>query len=214
MPAPGLTEIATTTLRNRSTKVPSTSPKMRKTMSAIAHGWKPTGEAAKIPISVAKEFHAADAGKKYGAKKHYDRSSHQPGNPGFNREGKPAPAPFNGGAHAIQPKGHPIGNAPEMAHHTRNQTFAQEVTEHHGQQKGAPMGSDRGKVGNIDAKHGSALVEDCGDGHASQPQGHSIGAGRSTPRMITGHGFGHAAPQRSGALRMSGHPGAHRIGRR
>jgi len=194
--------------------MPSKSPKQAKVMSAIAHGWKPTGKVADISVKVAKEFHAADAGKKYGHEKHYDRSSHQPGNPGFNREGKPAPAPFNGGAHTNQPQGHSIGNAPEMVRHTKNQTFSQEVSEHHGQQKGSAMGSDRGKVGNIDAKHGSALIEDCGDGHAQQPQGHSIGAGKSTARMITGHGFGHAAPNRSGALRNSGHPGAHRIGKR
>jgi len=37
-------------------------------MSAIAHGWHPTGKAADIPVSVAKEFHQADAGKKYGAR--------------------------------------------------------------------------------------------------------------------------------------------------
>ena len=36
-------------------------------MSAIAHGWHPTGSAADIPVAVAKDFHAADAGKKYGA---------------------------------------------------------------------------------------------------------------------------------------------------
>jgi hypothetical protein len=47
----------------------STSVKQAKTMSAIAHGWRPTGKAAHIPVSVAKEFHAADRGKKYGAKK-------------------------------------------------------------------------------------------------------------------------------------------------
>jgi hypothetical protein len=28
------------------------------------------------------------------------------------------------------------------------------------------------------------------------------------------HGFGHSAPQRSGVLRNSGHPGAHRLGKR
>lgn len=90
---PGLSEIATTTLRNR--KMPSKSVKQAKTMSAIAHGWKPTGEAADIPVSVAKEFHAADKGKKYGAKKkspsvgkgeskgNVDRSAHYKGNPGF-----------------------------------------------------------------------------------------------------------------------------------
>ena len=62
--APGLSEIATTTQRNR--KMPSHSVKQAKTMSAIAHGWKPKGSAAGIPVKVAKEFHAADKGHKYG----------------------------------------------------------------------------------------------------------------------------------------------------
>ena len=65
---PNLSEIATTTLRNRRTKVPSKSPKQAKTMSAIAHGWKPKGKAKGIPVKVAKEFHRADAGKKWGSK--------------------------------------------------------------------------------------------------------------------------------------------------
>lgn len=46
--------------------MPSKSVKQAKTMSAIAHGWKPKGKAAGIPVKVAKEFHSADAGKKYG----------------------------------------------------------------------------------------------------------------------------------------------------
>jgi hypothetical protein len=46
--------------------MPSHSIKQAKTMSAIAHGWKPTGKAADIPVSVAREFHAADAGHPYG----------------------------------------------------------------------------------------------------------------------------------------------------
>ena len=49
--------------------MPSHSVKQAKVMSAIAHGWHPTGKAASIPVSVAKEFHAADAGHKYGKKK-------------------------------------------------------------------------------------------------------------------------------------------------
>ncbi len=48
--------------------MPSHSVKQAKVMSAIAHGWKPKGKAAKIPVKVAKEFHEADSGKKYGAK--------------------------------------------------------------------------------------------------------------------------------------------------
>jgi len=36
-------------------------------MSAISHGWHPSqGDVAKIPVSVAREFHSADAGHKYG----------------------------------------------------------------------------------------------------------------------------------------------------
>ncbi len=38
--------------------MPSTSVKQKKTMAAIAHGWKPTR--IKIPKKVAKEFHRAD----------------------------------------------------------------------------------------------------------------------------------------------------------
>jgi ribosomal protein S7 len=49
--------------------MPRHSVEQAKTMSAIAHGWRPTGSAADIPVKVAKEFHAADKGKKYGAKK-------------------------------------------------------------------------------------------------------------------------------------------------
>lgn len=48
--------------------MPSHSVKQAKTMSAIAHGWHPSGKAADIPVKVAKEFHQADRGKKYGAK--------------------------------------------------------------------------------------------------------------------------------------------------
>lgn len=64
--SPGLTEIATTTLRSRSSKMPSHSVKQAKVMSAIAHGWHPKGKAAGIPVKVAKEFHAADKGHKFG----------------------------------------------------------------------------------------------------------------------------------------------------
>ena len=43
--------------------MPSKSEKQRRTMAAIAHGWRPTGSAKGIPVSVAKEFNAADAAK-------------------------------------------------------------------------------------------------------------------------------------------------------
>ncbi len=47
--------------------MPSHSVEQAKTMSAIAHGWKPKGSAKGIPVAVAEEFHEADKGKKYGA---------------------------------------------------------------------------------------------------------------------------------------------------
>jgi hypothetical protein len=47
-------------------------------MSAIAHGWRPSGSAAKIPVKVAKEFHSADAGHKYGAGMHGGKGKSYP----------------------------------------------------------------------------------------------------------------------------------------
>jgi hypothetical protein len=43
-------------------------------MSAIAHGWRPTGEKGP-PVSVAKEFHAAD--KKVGKWEHASDGGHR-----------------------------------------------------------------------------------------------------------------------------------------
>lgn len=42
--------------------MPSSSPAQKKTMAAIAHGWKPPAgsKVASIPLGVAKDFHAAD----------------------------------------------------------------------------------------------------------------------------------------------------------
>ena len=48
--------------------MPSTSVKQAKFMSAAAHNLEFAAKAG-IPQSVAKEFHQADAGKKYGAKR-------------------------------------------------------------------------------------------------------------------------------------------------
>src|SRR5882724_2901578 len=44
--------------------MPSSTTKQARVMSAIAHGWHPSG--LDIPVKVAREFHAADAGHKYG----------------------------------------------------------------------------------------------------------------------------------------------------
>lgn len=46
--------------------MPSVSDAQRKFMSAAAHN-PAFAKKAGIPVSVAREFHAADAGKKYGA---------------------------------------------------------------------------------------------------------------------------------------------------
>lgn len=44
--------------------MPSKSPAQKRTMAAIAHGWKPPASSGiDIPVKVAKEFNAADAAK-------------------------------------------------------------------------------------------------------------------------------------------------------
>ena len=41
--------------------MPSNSPKQKRTMAAIAHGWKPPKKSGiDIPVKVAKEYNAAD----------------------------------------------------------------------------------------------------------------------------------------------------------
>lgn len=46
--------------------MPSTTPLQKKTMGAIAHGWRPPkgSKVARIPLKVAKEFNKADTGRK------------------------------------------------------------------------------------------------------------------------------------------------------
>lgn len=68
-------------------------------MSAIDHGWKPTGPAAKIPLSVAEEFHEADKGQKYGAGQHKGRAMGGPmmptaGSGGVMPTGMPQQPPY------------------------------------------------------------------------------------------------------------------------
>ena len=216
--------------------MPSHSEEQAKTMSAIAHGWKPKGKAADIPVKVAKEFHAADKGKKYGKKtKGYDRSGHQPGNPGFTREGKAPYKEYNAGAHAKQSHGHPIGYGGAEDKHKPNQSYFAEQREHWGNEaEGKSMKSTKevAFTGPAD-RGGSELQEKCGMGHDKQPSGKSIGGGRTDiaehhkghgmggiahtfkpPAANMAHGYGHAIEQRKGPLRMSGHSGAHRVGHR
>ena len=47
----------------------------------------------------------------------------------------------------------------------------------------------------------------------AQPRGADLKAGKVAP-VRTPHGFGHSAVQRTGSLRISGHSGAHRIGKK
>ena len=224
--------------------MPSHSVKQAKTMSAIAHGWEPTGEAAGIPKKVAKEFHAADKGKKFGkggkkgapaSSKNYDRSGHFPGDPGFKREGRPPYGEYNAGAHAKQPHGKSIGNATEFTGHRPGQSYDAELTEHHGK-GGSGMGKHHGEVAFTGpADRGGSELQEKGPaaGNHSQPAGKSLGAGRTdvaehhvgknfggvahsfrAPAANMAHGYNHSGNLRQGALRMSGHPGAHRVGHR
>jgi hypothetical protein len=176
------------------------------------------------------------------SKKGYDRSGHQPGNPGFHREGKPPYREYNAGANAKQPRGKSIGAAPEFTKHRPNQSYHAEQKEHGGNiAVGAnTMGSGhKTPPANIDRYQKTKLSrKGPGPGNHSQPQGVSIGAGihgaehhkgstHGGPSHLVGghpasgqipsapaHGFGHNASQRRGPLRMSGHSGAHRVGKR
>jgi hypothetical protein len=56
--------------------MPSTSKAQERTMSAIAHGWKPKGSAKDIPVSVAKDFHAADKAKGKGGHENHNLPLH------------------------------------------------------------------------------------------------------------------------------------------
>lgn len=170
MSTPNLTEIATTTLRNRSAKMKHKNPDRMNEKSV-----KPTG---------------------------YDRSGHYPGNPGFNREGKPPYQDYDAGAHAKQARGHPIGAGTPST----NKPIANIK----------PGGSDMGnkEVANTGpADRGSRLVEKTSEGHFTKTGVHGIGVG-SKPRL------GETMGQGSGAFRgMSSNPlrctnNGHRIGAR
>jgi hypothetical protein len=162
----------------------------------------------------------------------YDRSSHFPGNPGFNREGKPPYGEYDGGANAKQPQGKSIG-VPDIDKPHGHHTYEQEAKEHSGlESKGGDGEGRRGEVANVGTeKRGTELV---GKGPApsghKQPQGKSIGAGTTgLAEHHKGHGMGPAhsfkMPQgagthgftgthKRGAHRVSGAPGAHMVGQR
>jgi hypothetical protein len=176
---------------------------------------------------------------KHKKEKGYDRSGHFPGNPGFKREGKPPYGDYNAGAHAKQPHGKSIGNAPEFTGHRANQSYQAELSEHHGGIAGrSSMGRaqpEGGVAHTGPADRGGSELQEKGPapGNHHQPAGKSLGAGRTDvaehhegknfggvahsfrpPAANNASGYGHAIEQRKGPLRMSGHSGAHRVGHR
>jgi hypothetical protein len=258
--APGLSEIATTTLRNRSGSTPSSSRRnnampigptktkadkkrvmhteMHKFKEGKLHSGSPNGPAVTNPkqaiaIGLSESGQSRNRKPKGGG---YDRSGHFPGNPGFKREGKPPYGEFNGGARAKQPSGKSVGNAPEFTKHKANQSYASEQAEHGGrtQYGGDSTMKKRPQMAYGDSSKGkdhSSLREVGGAlGPERQDDGKSAGAGSSKSRVGEGmggmpskfdrppaqgaQGFGHGAHLRRGPLRMSGHPGAHRVGGR
>ena len=124
---------------------------------------------------------------------------------------------YDAGANKKQPKGHPIGNSSKPITSPPSKGI-NKMTKQSKREVANTGPSDRG----------SKLVErtNC-DENASQPQGQSIGAGGApNPKMHHG-GSPHVFhfPQASGAstfrgqtksgpFRLSGHSGAHQIGKR
>lgn len=165
-------------------------------------------------------------------RKGYDRSGHFPGNPGFNREGKPPYGNYDAGAHAKQPHGKSIGIHDPGVNQKQHTKFGSEMREHFGKEaSGGGHERNRGEVANVGpADRGTELVENCGMGHDKQPHGKSIGAGsKDIAAHHIGHGMGPAhsftmPPQgnshtfpgthKRGLHRVSGNPNAHMIGHR
>jgi|SRR6516162_1004334 len=109
--------------------MPSSSERQARTMSAIAHGWKPKGKAKGIPVSVAKEFHAADKGKKYGKGR-----GHNPGHHGHNENPRHHYG-VEGHNHRADNPGfeHPIHGNPghhDLSHYTKDHHSVHNPTTH------------------------------------------------------------------------------------
>ena len=163
-------------------------------------------------------------------KKGYDRSGHHPGNPGFHREGKAPYRQYNAGTQAKQPRGKSIGIHDGPQGHA-GQSFHGEQVEHWGKEAEGHTMKHRGEIAHVGTeKRGTELV---GKGPApshKQPGGKSIGIGEGEQHRLASTGpeshsfqpppaahacgYGHSIMQRKGPLRMSGHSGAHQIGRR
>jgi hypothetical protein len=172
--------------------MPSKSVKQAKTMSAIAHGWRPKGKAAGIPVQVAREFHAADVGKTYGPQK------------GTPMPMKSQPKPREGAGHVKQPQSsrgsvktgvaapHRVA-VPELMAHGEGRSEGKNTEPVAGHEHGTPN-----------------------FGMAAHHQRAGEGGPHRFPNSAANnaHGFGHGVHVRSGALRMSGAANAHRVGHR
>lgn len=209
-PSPGLTEIATTTLRNRRAKMPigptRTKAQKKNVVHTEMHKFKegdlhsgskqgPVVKDRKQAVAIA--MNESGQSKK-GKEKGYDRSGHFPGNPGFKREGKPPYGEYNAGAHAKQPRGKSIGNATEFTGHKANQNYQSELREHHGGRAGgSDMGKHHGEVAHTGpADRGGSELQDKGPapGNHHQPAGKSLGAGRTdVAEHHVGQNFGGVA---------------------
>ena len=132
--------------------------------------------------------------------------------------------------HAKQPRGKSIGIHDGPQGHA-GQSFHGEQKEHWGKKMNEGSEHSNKPVANIPANtEGSELVENCGMGHAKQPHGKSIEAGTTDiAEHHRGHGMGEAhkfrSPEmreahvfsgthKSGHHRLSGHSGAHQVGKR
>ena len=146
------------------------------------------------------------------------------------REGKPPYGEYDAGAHARQPRGKSIGIHDGPKGHA-GQSYHGEQKEHWGSKMNEGSEHSNKPVANIPANtEGSELVENCGMGHAKQPHGTGIGAGMTDiaehhkpshmgephkfrqPEMREAHTF--SGTHKSGLHRLSGHKGAHQVGKR
>ncbi len=124
--------------------------------------------------------------------------------------------------HAKQPRGKSAGAGDENR---------AEDKKHWGERGEGSEGEHHKGVANIPANtEGSELVENCGMGHAKQPHGTGIGAGTTdiaehhkpsrmgsphtfrAPELKEAHTF--SGSHKSGYHRLSGHSGAHMVGKR
>jgi hypothetical protein len=88
--------------------------------------------------------------------------------------------------------------------HSRDQAIAMSES---GQSKDHHMKNEHETHHSMDGHHNNAMF-DGGVKHSREP--HRF----ERPPATNAHGFGHAAHRRAGALRLSGHPKAHRIGKK